>query len=61
MVNEEKQTEVWYINVDLEIHCMCGKYIQNSDSGEYYVTCPNCGQLWLVTAKAISVTERTWK
>jgi len=57
MVDKEKQIHQWYINVDLEIHCMCGQYIQNSDEDDYYKVCPNCGQRWLVTAKAIPIDE----
>jgi|WetSurSiteA1Bulk_404760.scaffolds.fasta_scaffold02782_8 hypothetical protein len=57
MVNKEKQTDIWYINVDLEIHYMCGQFIQNSDDDDYYVTCPNCGQKWYVTARALPVKE----
>ena len=57
MVDKEKQIYGWYINVDLEIHCMCGEYIQNSQDDEYYKVCPNCGQIWLITARAIPVDD----
>lgn len=50
MPDKSKQIHNWWTNLDIEIHCMCGEYIQNcgmdEDGTPYYVICPNCGQKW---------------
>jgi predicted RNA-binding Zn-ribbon protein involved in translation (DUF1610 family) len=55
-VDKSKQTGVWYLNVDVELHCYCGQYIQNCNEVNL-ITCPNCGQRWLITVSAVDLGE----
>lgn len=55
-VDKSKQTLASYVTVDVEVHCFCGEYIQNSDEINISV-CPNCGQIWLVTVTAAELSD----
>jgi len=44
-VDKSKHIYAWWTNVDVEIHCYCGAYIQCSEE-EVTKRCPNCGQKW---------------
>lgn len=57
VVDKSKQTGVIYMNVDVELHCSCGQYIQNCEELNVR-TCPNCGQKWLVIVTATEINDR---
>lgn len=58
-VDKSKQTGVIYTNVDVEVHCSCGQYIQNCNEVNIK-TCPNCGQEWLIVVTAVEIDEHDY-
>jgi len=46
----ELQKYAWWINVDVDIHCVCGEYIQISrETKDEALTCENCGASFATT------------
>ncbi len=56
-VDKTKQIYGWWLNVDVEIHCPCGSYIQISDGETTIKRCSNCGQWWVLSITANMLEE----
>lgn len=59
MIDKTKQIYSWWPNADIDIHCVCGRYIQvscNVAEEPQTETCQNCGQKWK-TALTVEMIE----
>lgn len=56
-VDKSKHKYGWWLNIDIELHCYCGEYIQICDGDEQVFTCSNCGQQWMFYIEAKEVEE----
>jgi hypothetical protein len=45
-----------YMHVDIELHCLCGEYIQINDE-DVTKRCPDCNKLWQVKVTALEIQD----
>lgn len=57
-VKEELQVFGWWTNADIDIHCVCGKYVQFSPEiteNGIVEACDTCGQKWRAALKVYPI------
>ena len=56
-IDRSKHKYAWWLNVDVEVHCVCGDYVQFVDP-EQEKACEECGQPWKLKVDAVAIGTR---